>query len=234
MKNNVGYSDNSNKNSYNLDKIIGLPYGFYEFNDLGKYLILFEKLHILTNRFSSEDISNFSGFIQVEKDNIIVKYKIFITNPEAVNVNMSIIYAYTDNNKIYLLDSELISGDSHKFIDINDFIILDENNRGYHKGDLYIAHNRKENGMYLGPDSPPQPFFRFFAYPHCLFHTGTMASSHTIRRFPYDQIAAEYERAVQNTASNPALFFKGIYSVMDSRGYEDGNFMIDIILNERR
>ena len=234
---NVGFVDDTSNIPINdrVSRLLALPYGFYEFKDLGKYLIEFNNLTI-----SVDEISKLKGFIQVEKPEIVSRFKIMIDNSVLADLNLDIIYAYEENDGIYLIDNEVVSFSADKFENMS--YIAEEDTYKTKGFPLTVSKGK--------PELLRQQFFKFFCYPHYLFYNSTIPEARDAKVFiggkvdfpieddpeklnKYAKLRTEMDKAYRNKEKSE-LFGNMNYRVMNSRDFRDGYTMIDCICNELR
>ena len=239
---NVGFVDDTSNIPIRdrVNKLLALPYGFYEFKDLGKYLIEFNNLTLISNHISVDEISKLQGFIQVEKPEIVSRFKIMIDNSILGDLNLDIIYAYEENNNIYLIDNELVSFSADKF----------ENMSYIAEKDMYKTKGFPLTVSKGEPELLRQQFFKFFCYPHYLFYNSTIPEARDAKTFvggnadfffnntpdkvaKYNKWVNEMDKGYKNKEKSE-LFGNITYRVMNSRDFRDGHTMIDCICNELR
>lgn len=239
---NVGFVDDTSNIPINdrVSRLLALPYGFYEFKDLGKYLIEFNNLTIISNHISVDEISKLKGFIQVEKPEIVSRFKIMIDNSVLADLNLDIIYAYEENDGIYLIDNEVVSFSADKFENMS--YIAEEDTYKTKGFPLTVSKGK--------PELLRQQFFKFFCYPHYLFYNSTIPEARDAKVFiggkvdfpieddpeklnKYAKLRTEMDKAYRNKEKSE-LFGNMNYRVMNSRDFRDGYTMIDCICNELR
>lgn len=239
---NVGFVDDTSNIpiSDRISRLLALPYGFYEFKDLGKYLKEFNNLELISNHMNVDEITGLKGFIQVEKPEIVSRFKIMIDNSALADLNLDIIYAYEENDSIYLIDNELVSFSADKF----------ENMSYIAEKDMYKTKGFPLTVSKGEPELLRQQFFKFFCYPHYLFYNSTLPEAKDAKSFiggdtdffdnntpeksiKFNKWVNEMIKAHRNKEKSE-LFGNITYRVMNSRDFSDGYTMIDCICNELR
>lgn len=168
--NNSGYVSNVRDTNNIMDyinEIKGLPFGIYRYDNLGEILYQLNNKELITNYFDSDDeFKRIKGFLIVEKYNIPSRFKFILDQKK--NSKINIIYAYIENNDIYIADT--MSG-NNKFISYNELEKIGKNNT------TSLAYNEKY---------PSKTFILTHIFPFSLFYNDSLYVTSNIRDDRFD------------------------------------------------
>lgn len=168
--NNSGYVSNVRDTSNIMDyinEIKGLPFGIYRYDNLGEILYQLNNKELITKYFDSDDeFKKVKGFLIVEKYNIPSRFKFILDQKK--NSKINIIYAYIENNDIYIADT--MSG-NNKFISYNEMEEIGKNNT------TSLVYNEKY---------PSKTFILTHIFPFSLFYNDSLYVTSNIRDDRFD------------------------------------------------
>lgn len=168
--NNSGYVSNVRDTNNIMDyinEIKGLPFGIYRYDNLGEILYQINNKELITKYFDSDDeFKKIKGFLIVEKYNIPSRFKFILDQKK--NSKINIIYAYIDNNDIYIADT--MSG-NNKFISYNEMEEIGKNNT------TSLIYNEKY---------PSKTFILTHIFPFSLFYNDSLYVTSNIRDDRFD------------------------------------------------
>ena len=168
--NNSGYVSNIRDTNNIMDyinEIKGLPFGIYRYDNLGEILYQINNKELITKYFDSDDeFKKVKGFLIVEKYNIPRRFKFILDQKK--NSKINIIYAYIDNNDIYIADT--MSG-NNKFMSYNEMEEIGKNNT------TSLVYNEKY---------PSKTFILTHIFPFSLFYNDSLYVTSNIRDDRFD------------------------------------------------
>lgn len=168
--NNSGYVSNVRDTNNIMDyinEIKGLPFGIYRYDNLGEILYQINNKELITKYFDSDDeFKKIKGFLIVEKYNIPSRFKFILDQKK--NSKINIIYAYIDNNDIYIADT--MSG-NNKFISYNEIEEIGKNNT------TSLVYNERY---------PSKTFILTHIFPFSLFYNDSLYVTSNIRDDRFD------------------------------------------------
>ena len=168
--NNSGYVSNIRDTNNIMDyinEIKGLPFGIYRYDNLGEILYQINNKELITKYFDNDDeFKKVKGFLIVEKYNIPSRFKFILDQKK--NSKINIIYAYIDNNDIYIADT--MSG-NNKFISYNELEKIGKNNT------TSLVYNEKY---------PSKTFILTHIFPFSLFYNDSLYVTSNIRDDRFD------------------------------------------------